>query len=82
MTAHSSVSCTCTSTCRSALPPIGLISVGWRPAVGLGMVEDEAGIPAEVIRHDGFEIEIAGHRYPARASLRPLYDPDRLRVKS
>ena len=51
-------------------------------AVGLGMVEDEAGIPAEAITDAQFEIEVAGQRYPARASLRPLYDPDRLRVTS
>jgi heterotetrameric sarcosine oxidase gamma subunit len=50
-------------------------------AVGLGMVEDEAGIPVEVIQGGRFEINIAGSRYPARASLRPLYDPDRLRIK-
>lgn len=50
-------------------------------AVGLGMVEDEAGIPVEVIQGGRFEIDIAGSRYPARASLRPLYDPDRLRIK-
>lgn len=51
-------------------------------AVGLGMVEDEAGIPVEMIQGCRFEIDIAGSRYPARASLRPLYDPDRLRVRS
>ncbi|HLE79533.1 MAG TPA: glycine cleavage T C-terminal barrel domain-containing protein, partial [Candidatus Limnocylindrales bacterium] len=51
-------------------------------AVGLGMVEEVAGIPMEVIQGGRFEIDIAGSRYPARASLRPLYDPDRLRIKS
>ncbi len=51
-------------------------------AVGLAMVEDEAGIPAEAIEEGRFEIDIAGVRYPARASLRPLYDPDRLRIKA
>jgi 4-methylaminobutanoate oxidase (formaldehyde-forming) len=51
-------------------------------AVGLAMVEDEAGIPAEVIEEGRFEIDIAGVRYPARASLRPMYDPDRLRIKA
>jgi len=35
-----------------------------------------------VIQGGRFEIDIAGSRYPARASIRPLYDPDRLRVKS
>jgi 4-methylaminobutanoate oxidase (formaldehyde-forming) len=51
-------------------------------AVGLGMIEEAAGIPVEVIQGGRFEIDIAGSRYPARASLRPLYDPDRLRIKS
>jgi len=46
-------------------------------AVGFGMVEDEAGIPVEVIQGGRFETDIAGTRYPARASVRPLYDPDR-----
>ncbi len=49
--------------------------------VGLGMVEDETGIPAGAIETGPFEIEVAGTRYPARGSLRPLYDPDRLRIK-
>ena len=51
-------------------------------AVALGMVEDEAGIPAEAVTDGQFEVEVADQRYPARASLRPLYDPDRLRIKS
>jgi len=49
-------------------------------AVGLGMVTDEGGLPAESINDGRFEIVIATRRYPARASLRPFYDPDRLRV--
>jgi len=49
--------------------------------VGLGMIEDEAGIPAEAVEAGRFEIDVAGARYPARGSLRPLYDPDRLRIK-
>ncbi len=51
-------------------------------AVGLAMVEDDAGIPAEAIEGARLEIDIAGVRYPARASLRPMYDPDRLRIKA
>ena len=46
------------------------------------MVEDEAGIPADAIEGCPFEVEVAGTRYPARASLRPMYDPDRLRIKA
>jgi glycine cleavage system aminomethyltransferase T/glycine/D-amino acid oxidase-like deaminating enzyme len=51
-------------------------------AVGLAMLEDEAGIPADAIVGGRFEIDIAGTHYPARASIRPLYDPDRLRIKA
>lgn len=51
-------------------------------AVGLAMVEDEAGIPADAIENGRFEVDINGVRYPARASLRPMYDPDRLRIKA
>ncbi len=49
-------------------------------AVGLAEVEDPSGLPAEAIDSGRFEVDIAGVRYPARASIRPLYDPDRLRI--
>ena len=49
-------------------------------ALGLAMIEDEAGIPAASVDGDDYEIEIVGVRYPARVSLKPLYDPDRLRI--
>ena len=51
-------------------------------AVGLAMLEDEAGLPADAVDGTALEIEIAGTRYPARASLRPMYDPDRARIKA
>jgi 4-methylaminobutanoate oxidase (formaldehyde-forming) len=51
-------------------------------AVGLAMLEDDAGIPADAIEGARLEVDIAGVRYPARASLRPMYDPDRLRIKA
>ena len=40
------------------------------------------GLPAEAIDGGQFEVDIAGVRYPARASVRPMYDPDRLRIKA
>jgi hypothetical protein len=46
------------------------------------MVEDDEGIPAEAIPVWRFELEIAGSRHPARASLRAMYDPDRERIKA
>jgi 4-methylaminobutanoate oxidase (formaldehyde-forming) len=51
-------------------------------AVGLAMLEDEAGLPAAAVDGVRFEVDVAGARYPARASIRPLYDPDRLRIQS
>jgi hypothetical protein len=30
---------------------------------------------------DDFEIEIAGVRYPATSSLKPMYDPTNARIK-
>jgi 4-methylaminobutanoate oxidase (formaldehyde-forming) len=51
-------------------------------SVGVGIIEDEVGIPAEAVEDDRFEIDVAGTPYPARASLRPMYDPARERIKS
>ncbi len=51
-------------------------------AVGLAMMEDEAGLPATKVDGDDYELDIAGTRYPARVSIRPLYDPDRARIRA
>ena len=50
-------------------------------SVALGYVENEEGVSPDFIEQGSFEIEIARERYPARASLRPLYDPEGRRVK-
>jgi glycine cleavage system aminomethyltransferase T len=47
-------------------------------AVGLGYVTETSG---DAIGADDYEIEVAGVRYPATASLRPLYDPQNARIK-
>jgi glycine cleavage system aminomethyltransferase T/glycine/D-amino acid oxidase-like deaminating enzyme len=47
-------------------------------AVGLGYI---ATTPGETIGADDYDIEVAGIRYPATASLRPLYDPTNERIK-
>ena len=49
-------------------------------AVGLAMLEDAAGIPADDVVGDDYEIDIAGVRCPARVAVRPLYDPQRRRI--
>lgn len=49
--------------------------------IGLGYVNGVDGSdPRERIEAGGFEIEVAGMRVPAVASLRPMYDPDRTRL--
>jgi 4-methylaminobutanoate oxidase (formaldehyde-forming) len=51
-------------------------------AVGLGYVTAPDGGVVGDIDADGYEIEVAGVRYPTTASLRPLYDPKNERIKS
>jgi 4-methylaminobutanoate oxidase (formaldehyde-forming) len=50
-------------------------------AVGLGYVTAPDGAPVEVVGADDYEIEVAGVRYAATASLRPMYDPKNERIK-
>ena len=54
-------------------------------AVGLAMIEADR-VPGGVIDQRAldaarWDVEIAGQRYPARVSLRPLYDPENKRIK-
>ena len=51
-------------------------------AVGLGSVCNEAGVTPDYVKRGSYEIEVAGVRYPARASLRPLYDPKGKRIRA
>jgi glycine cleavage system T protein len=50
-------------------------------AVGLGYVTAPDGAMPDDIGTDDYEIEVAGIRYAAAASLRPLYDPKNERIK-
>lgn len=49
--------------------------------VGMGYLHCESGVSAEWLSQGSFEIEIAGERHAAIASLRPFYDSKRTRVK-
>ncbi len=51
-------------------------------AVGLGSIRNEGGVTPDFIHSGSYEIEIAGERFSARASLRPMYDPEGLKVRS
>ncbi len=51
-------------------------------AVGLAMIDGGgATVDAAFVRDGRWEIEIAGARHAATASIRPLYDPGNLRIK-
>ena len=68
--------------------PVGHIMAGGYghtlgASVGVGPVENNGDVvTADYIRSGTYEIDIAGTRYPAKASLRPLYDPKLERVRS
>ncbi|MET4023248.1 FAD-dependent oxidoreductase [Bradyrhizobium sp. S3.2.12] len=50
--------------------------------LGLGFIDNSNGmIDATFLQTGNFEVEVAGVRIPARASLRPFYDPNNSRVK-
>jgi 4-methylaminobutanoate oxidase (formaldehyde-forming) len=51
-------------------------------AVGLAMIEADEPVTAAWLRAGRWEVEIAGKRYPAEVSLKPLYDPDMTRIKA
>ena len=51
-------------------------------AIGMGYVENDAGVSTEFIESGSYEIEIACKRMPAHASLRPFYDPGSKRVRA
>jgi 4-methylaminobutanoate oxidase (formaldehyde-forming) len=67
--------------------PVGNIMAGGYghtlgASVGVGPVENEGGIvTAEFINSGTYEIDIAGVRFPAEVSLRPMYDPGLKRVR-
>jgi 4-methylaminobutanoate oxidase (formaldehyde-forming) len=67
--------------------PVGYVraaSYGFTVGGAVGLVMVEAGEPLNqaYVEASDWEVEIAGRCYPVTASLRPLYDPKMLRVKS
>ncbi|MDH3730200.1 MAG: FAD-dependent oxidoreductase [Acidimicrobiia bacterium] len=50
-------------------------------AMGFGYVEHPEGVTADMVKSGNFEIQVAGERFPAKASLRSMYDPKNLRVR-
>ncbi len=50
-------------------------------AMGMGFVKNEAGATPDFINSGSYEIDIAGVRHSAKASLRPMYDAKNERVR-
>ena len=50
-------------------------------AVGLAMIEPGVPVDERYLGSGAWQVEIAGRVYPARVSLRPLYDPTMQRIK-
>ena len=51
-------------------------------AVGLVMANSPEPIGRDFVKGGTWEVDIAGTRYPAVASLRPMYDPTMARIKA
>ena len=51
-------------------------------AVGLAMVDAGEAVTQAWLDGAEWDVDIAGKRYPARASMKPLYDPGNERVKA
>ncbi len=51
-------------------------------AVAMAYVKCEPDETPEQILRSSFEVDVGGTRVKAKASLRPLYDPDGLRIKA
>ncbi|MEM8732395.1 MAG: glycine cleavage T C-terminal barrel domain-containing protein, partial [Pseudomonadota bacterium] len=51
-------------------------------AIGMGYLTHPAGISEDWILQGEYTLDVAGARVPAEVTLRPLYDPENLRLKS
>lgn len=50
-------------------------------SVGLGMIDADEPITSEYLESGSWEVDVAGEKFGARVSLRPMYDPDSERVR-
>jgi hypothetical protein len=47
----------------------------WVPRWGWDPSKTRTAVTPDFVKSGSYEIEVSGKRYPARASLRPMYDP-------
>lgn len=51
-------------------------------AIGMGYLRNPEGVTTDWITSGSYELDVAGERIPCEVTLRPLYDPGNLRLKS
>ena len=51
-------------------------------SIGYGFVRNLDGVDAEFVLSGTYELEVATERVKAEVSLKPLYDPDNLRIRA
>lgn len=51
-------------------------------AIGMGFITSDEVITLDYVKAGAYEVEVAGERIPARASLKPFYDPKSARVRA
>jgi 4-methylaminobutanoate oxidase (formaldehyde-forming) len=51
-------------------------------AVGLAMIDADGPLTADWLADGSWEVDIAGERFEAVTSLRPMYDPDNARIRA
>ena len=49
--------------------------------IGMGFIRNQDGVNREFLLNGDYELEVACERFPAKASLKPAYDPKSERVK-
>jgi 4-methylaminobutanoate oxidase (formaldehyde-forming) len=50
--------------------------------IGYGYVADHGGVTEEFVLSGSYELDVAMRRVPCSVSMKPLYDPQMLRVKA
>lgn len=51
-------------------------------SVALGYINDKAGVTDDFVEGGSYEIEVARERYAAKASLKPMFDPESKKIRA
>ena len=51
-------------------------------SIGMGFVRNPDGVTADYVLQGRYELDVATQRVPCEVTLKPLYDPENLRIKA